>query len=140
MRIQRLSVLLVAVVLLGGCAKDKFTTYQGSEVIQGTGTGALRIINGIDFWEYGDPDRKYKIIGVIDLSHKPGLLSMTWDNGYNEGSEAAIARAARQQGGDAVIFVGGEPPNRTAEQVRTDIDDHGQNRQLAKLVLIKYVE
>jgi hypothetical protein len=140
MRIQRLSVLFLAAVLLGGCAKDKFTTYQGSEVIQGTGTGALRIIDGIDFWEYGDPDRKYKIVGTIDLSHKPGLLSMTWDNGYNEGSDAAIARAAHQQGGDAVIFVGGEPPNRTAEQVRTDIDDHGQNRKLAKLVLIKYVE
>ena len=131
--------LLVAVVLLGGCSSAKFTAYQGSDVFQGTGTGALRVVDGIDFWEYGDCDRKYKILGVLDLSHKQGFFSIASDHGYNEGKDSAIARAARKQGGDAVIFIGGEPATPSAEKVRMDVNDHGQNRQLAKLVLVKYV-
>src|ERR1700676_874468 len=102
MRIQMLSTLLVVMVLLGGCSSAKFTADQGSDVVQGAGTGALRVVDGIDFWQYGDCDRKYKILGVIEFNHQSGLFSMTGDSRGKDDKDSAIARAAHQQGGDAV--------------------------------------
>lgn len=139
MRIQTLFSLLAVTVLVGACSSPNFKAYQDSDALQGTGTGALRIIDGIDFWEYGDCDRKYKILGVIEFNHKRGLLSMTGDSQGKDDDDSAIAKAAHEHGGDAVIFIGGDPPP-SAEKVRKDVDDHGQNRQWPKLVLIKYVQ
>jgi len=139
MRIQKLFTLMAVMVTLVGCSSPNFKAYQDSDAIQGTGTGALRVVDGIDFWQYGVCDRKYKILGVFEFNHKPGIFTMTGDNQGKDDDDSAIAKAAHEHGGDAVIFVGGDQPD-SAEKVRTDVDDHGQNRQWAKLVLIKYVE
>ncbi len=64
MKIQVLSGLFAAMVLLCGCSTPKFTEYHGTEVIQGKG-GAVRATDDIDIWENGDPARKYSILGLV---------------------------------------------------------------------------
>ena len=68
MKIQNLAALLVATLLICGCSTTKFTEYHGSEVFQGKGGGAVSNVDGIDIWEDGDADRKYKILGLIEQS------------------------------------------------------------------------
>ena len=138
MKIQILSTLFVATVFLCGCSSTKFTVYHGSEVFQGTG-GSVRVVDGIDFWENGDSDRKYKILGVIDESHKRGYLPLPGhinrlfsDSGDRE---SAIAKAAHKQGGDAVIFVA-----RAQEPSGVDQYGNGHHRRSTELVVVKYVD
>ena len=72
MKMLKLFSVFTAAVLLCGCSSTKFTEYHGSEVLQGAG-GEERTVDGIDFWEKGDPDRKYIILGVIEESRKHRL-------------------------------------------------------------------
>jgi hypothetical protein len=104
MKIPILSTLFVATVFLCGCSSTKFTEYHGSEVFQGTG-GSVRVVDGIDFWENGDSNRKYKILGVIDESHKHGYLPGRFNRLFSDSGdrESAIAKVAHKQGGDAVV-------------------------------------
>jgi hypothetical protein len=130
--------IVAAAVLLGGCSSTKFTEYHGSDVFQGAG-GEERSVDGIVFWQNGYPDRKYKILGVIEESRKHrlplGRFSRIFsDGGDSDGREAAIAKAAHEHGGDAVIFV-----ERDRGQSDTGQFDEGNHRQYT-LVVIKYLE
>ena len=60
--------------LITSCSSTTFTEYRGASIVQGKG-GTLRVVDGVDFWENGDPNRKYKILGVIDDSRGDGLIS-----------------------------------------------------------------
>jgi ATP-dependent Clp protease adapter protein ClpS len=136
MKIPTLSTLFVATVFLCGCSSTRFTEYHGSEAFQGTGD-SVRVVDGIDFWENGDPDRKYKILGVIDESPRhrfpSGRLTRIFSDSGDR--ESAIAKAAHKQGGDAVIFV-------AKDQAASGVDQHGNEhpRRYAELVVIKYVD
>lgn len=118
-----------ATILFCGCSSSpKFTQYHGSEIVQGTG-GSNRAVDGIDFWEDGTPLQKYKILGTIDENHQHGKFGDLFSTDRDE----AIAKIARQQGGDAVIFVEGNPEPSTQ-------DEQGHTHQRLKmLTLIKYV-
>ena len=138
MKMLKLFSVFTAAVLLCGCSSTKFTEYHGSEVLQGAG-GEERTVDGIDFWEKGDPDRKYKILGVIEESRKHrlplGRFSRIFSNsGDTDDRDSVIAKAAHEHGGDAVIFV-----DRSRSQ--SDIGQFGeQNHPQYTLVVIKYVE
>lgn len=138
MKPRILSTLFVATVFLCGCSSTKFTEYHGSEAFQGTG-GSVRVVDGIDFWENGDSNRKYKILGVIDESQKHGHLPLPGHlNRLFSGSgdrESAITKAARKQGGDAVIFVA-----RDQEPSGVDQDGNGHHRRSTEVVVIKYLD
>ena len=122
-------ILLILTFSFCGCASPKFTAHQGSEVFQGKG-GTDRAIDGIDFWEVGTPYRKYKILGTIDENHEGGngLSAM-----FSTDRDEAIAKIARQQGGDAVIVMEGAEPATQDEQGHT-------HQRLKMLTLIKYVD
>jgi hypothetical protein len=109
---------------------------SGSEVFQGAG-GSVRVVDGIDFWENGDSNRKYKILGVIDESHKHGYLPGHLNRLFSDSGdrESAIAKAAHKQGGDAVIFVA-----RAQEPSSVDQYGNGHHRRSTELVVIKYVD
>jgi hypothetical protein len=136
MKIPILSTLFVATVFLCGCSSTKFTEYHGSEVFQGTG-GSVRVVDGIDFWENGDSNRKYKILGVIDVSHKRGYLPGHFNRLFSDSGdrESAIAKAAHKQGGDAVVFVA-----KNQEPSSVDQSGNGHHRRSAVLVVVKYVD
>jgi hypothetical protein len=124
---KTLFTLFVTAVLLCGCSSTKFTEFRGGAVVEGKG-GTVRNVDGIDFWENGEPNHKYRAIGVIDDSRGDGLVSRL-------GKDSAIAKAARERGGDAVILV------------RKDREISGVNQygnvnytRITKLVVVKYVE
>jgi hypothetical protein len=138
MKIQILSTMLVALFLLCGCSSFTFKEYQMTETIQGAG-GTARDVDGIDFWEKGEPDRKYKVLGVISQSRRRrvplGRLSrILSDPGDSDDRDSAIAKAARKHGGDAVIFV-----SKNREQSDAGQFGDGKHRR-PMLVVVKYVE
>ncbi len=100
----QLFILTITLFLLTSCASVNFTPYRSSEILQGRG-GSIRVIEGVDFWENGEPDQKYKIIGVIDYkaNDKP-IQNMTMNT--------KIAKKAIENGGNGVIFVSEEKENR----------------------------
>ena len=136
MKIQMLSTLCVATVLLCGCSTFKFTEYHGSEVFQGKG-GEARTVDGIDFWEGGDSSRKYKILGVIDESPRHRLPLGRFSRLFSGSGDrdSAIAKAARERGGDAVIFV-----TEGEESANAGQSGEGNHRRTTKFVVVKYVE
>lgn len=118
---------VISIMLVTSCVSTKFTEYRGSEVIEGKG-GTIRVVDGIDFWENGEPDRKYRIIGVIDDSRGDGLISALSQDG-------AIAKLTRKRGGNAVILT-----DNTRELQGVDLDS-GDTRykRMTKFMVVKYV-
>jgi hypothetical protein len=131
-KLQTVSALFVALVLLCGCSTPAFTEYNGSEVFQGTG-GEEQNIDGIEFWENGEPARKYRILGVLAEGHdnyRPGDFS----NFFHSDRDSAVAKAAREHGGDAVVFVDKDQGTPNTGQLGSE-----QHRRFT-LVVVKYVE
>src|SRR5262245_20208978 len=99
MKKQHLIAVAVGTILLTSCATTNFTEYHDQNIMEGKG-GTVRVIEGIDFWEKGEPDRKYRILGVISDSRDEGLS-------FQFLKDEDVALAARQHGGDAVMLTGG---------------------------------
>ena len=127
MKIKILSTLFLATVLLCGCSTTNFTEYRGPAVVQGNG-GTVRAVDGIDFWENRDPDRKFKILGVIDDRRGDGILSRS-------GRDSAIAKVAHMRGGDAVILM-------NSDRELSGVDQYGNvhYKRNTKLMVVKYEE
>jgi hypothetical protein len=138
MKIQMLSTLFVATVFLCSCSSARFTEYHGSEVFQGTG-GSVRAVDGIDFWKNGEPDRKYKILGIIEESRGYRLPFGRFSRLFSDSGDrdSAIAKAAHKHGGDAVVFVA---RNQEPSSVGVDQYDNGHHRRSTELAVIKYVD
>jgi hypothetical protein len=138
MKTQMLSTAFVAMALLCGCSSTKFTEYHVADVIQGAG-GLSHEVDGIEFWDKGDPDRKYKILGVISESPKHrvplGRLTRIFsDHGNNDDKDSAMAKVARKHGGNAIIFASKD--GKQSDAVQTDDGNHKR----FTLVVIKYVD
>ncbi len=95
---------ILAASLAVGCASTNFIEYRGPDLVQGTG-GTVRTVDGIEFWENGNPNRKVKILGVIDDKRADGLFSKS-------SRDSALAKTAKSKGGDAVVLM---DSNRQAE-------------------------
>src|ERR1017187_9647440 len=85
-------------LLATACSTTTFTEYRGQGIAEGKG-GSVRTVDGVEFWENGEPDRKFHILGVIDDFRGESILVA--------GKDGAIAKIAREHGGDAVILAGG---------------------------------
>lgn len=118
--------LAVLALLTISCSKTKFTAYRGHAIVDGKG-GTVRVVDGIDFWENGQPDRKYRILGVIDDFRGEGLFVPRKD--------PAIAKIARENGGDGVILVGSSR-ELSGIDVNTGIAHH---RRITKVLVVKYI-
>ena len=127
-----LSTILVATTLLCGCSSPKFASYSGSEVFQGTGGGTERTVDGIQFWEHGEPARKYKIIGVIEQNHKHGHFPSFGS------TDSANAKVAHEQGGEAIMIVSKNQESSSEDQ--DEVFGKWSHRHSTTLVVIKYVE
>jgi hypothetical protein len=117
-------------MLVTSCTKIRtnFTEYRGSSVIEGKG-GTIRVVDGIDFWENGEPDRKYKIIGVIDDYRGEGLISRLVSR------DVTIANMAREKGGDAVII-----KEISRELKSVDVETGAVNyKSITKVEVVQYV-
>ena len=128
--------LMSVVVWLGGCSTPAaFTAYHGTEIFQGAGGGDEDDVDGIEVWRNGEPNRKYQILGIVaqgHSGHKRGRLSGLF--GGDQGS--AIAKTARDHGGDAVMIVVKELPVSDTD----DGDFGGGHHRTVTLVIIKYMK
>ena len=91
-----LQIVFVSVAFgLAGCASTQYLEYRGAETVYGKG-GAVKIVNGMDVWTDGDPDRPYRIIGLMNQTTRPAPGRMI------DASDDLVA-LARKNGADAVI-------------------------------------
>lgn len=87
---------------LSGCASTVFKPLEirGDGVVEGGG-GTRISQDGMDIWDYGDPPRRFRVLGYID-DERPGgpvpMASLTSD----------VIKKAREVGGHAVIKIRSE--------------------------------
>ncbi len=87
---------LGAALVLSGCSTTTYMDYAGAPVQRGKG-GAFLIVDGMELWQEGRPNRPYRVVGVITDSRPVGVWTM--------GPRATtVARMAREHGGDAVVM------------------------------------
>lgn len=91
------SLLLVAVIAFGltACSTTTFMHTSGTGLQRGGG-GAYLVVNGIELYQEGAPNRPYQVIGVITDSRPAG----PWTLGPRA---STVANLAIQNGGQAVI-------------------------------------
>lgn len=83
-------------------AAPEFTKYYGKDSVQEGNGGAMKSVEGVDIWSEGAPPRRFELIGFLaDRRHKTGLVGMM----RMKGLEKEIAKAAKANGGDAVILM-----------------------------------
>ncbi len=95
--------LFCILILTAGCiSSSSFQKCHGPSEFYGRG-GTCHTIDGIDIWENGEPNRKYKLLGLMDtnvVSSTPALIFFgdSW-------SDSALIKEAKKQGCDAIIFI-----------------------------------
>ena len=96
-------IIAVAVTLLAispACAKLTFAAYDGPPLIH-TGQGGTRVDNhGIDVWTFGDPARRFQVLGTISDTRQDKLLS------GDVMSSSSIANKVREVGGSGLLLLG----------------------------------
>jgi len=92
--------------MLSGCAlytQTEFAEFRGPSEFRGRG-GTVKKIEGIEVWTSGEPNVRFKVLGVIDQSHYNNASIMSLIAGLTKNSE--IIALAKKQGGDAIIALG----------------------------------
>ncbi len=94
---KQLLLILIAAILVG-CATANFQPYEGrNNLYEGDG-GTKDVVEGIEIWANGTPPRKYSILGVVTSEIGAGFRSQDLIH-------AAVAKVARERGGDAAIQI-----------------------------------
>lgn len=128
---MRYKLLLLACLIVTGCATATFKPWSNEEVYQGKG-GSVQTVEGIDVWEYGEPDRPYRIIGIIQCDvpitggHLVFASMLTMDR--------TVIDAAKQQEADGIV------PLKNVQKYMGDTPYGRSMFSLQKVVVaIKYV-
>jgi hypothetical protein len=92
--------LALALAIAGpAMARTSYAAYDGPDAVQ-TGTGGTHTdMKGIDVWTSGSPSRKFQVLGVIVDERTDKLFD------GDALSSPAIAKKAREAGGDALILL-----------------------------------
>ena len=118
---------VIAAFVMTACSHTSFSEYRGADIVQGKG-GTVHVVDGIDFWDSGDPDRKYKILGAITDERPNNLIGLLAGN-------RAIVKAVRERGGDGVIK---GPTNRNFNGI--DLNNGMARTSLeSRLLVVKYL-
>ena len=100
--------LIFGAMMLSGCAlytQTSFSEYRGPSEFAGRG-GTVKTVDGIDVWTSGEPDRLFRVLGIIDQSHYNNRSVMSLIAGATK--DSAIVATAKKYGGDAIIFLGSD--------------------------------
>ena len=144
--------LILKFLLLAGCgllfascaslvSSTQYKEFVGGQVSTGNG-GTKRVVEGVDVWENGEPNRPFRVIGIIEdetLENRgaaPGTVNV-----LNVASATAIAGRekrlvleAKGHGADAIIYVAANRNFLNAGQYETNF------KQQTKVAAIKYVD
>lgn len=145
---MRVLPILALIITLVGCATTTYKEFEarGDGVVEGRG-GTKTVQDGMDIWDYGDPPRRFRVIGVIEDERPGGTLSMS-----RLGSD--MVKKAREVGGHALIQVRSQAQivgyqnvgTATATSYGSSATVTGVNttvpvrRNAAQFVVIKYVD
>ena len=110
-----LVVCVAALTVVSGCATSNvsFLPYRGTQsVFKGSG-GTVRQLKGIDVWENGDPDRKFKLIGIIEQigqdSSSRRLINLNITGQIKSGiQESELVDLVKKNNGDALVLISKE--------------------------------
>lgn len=92
------AIILPVCMALSACVSTKFMPYEAANnVFEGKG-GTREVVDGIDMWNYGEPPRKYRVIGIIEDSRYAGPVNMAMRSGD-------LARKAKESGGQGIIRI-----------------------------------
>src|SRR5947208_8950645 len=95
---HRILFLLAITVLCVGCTSTDFQSWEGrNSVVEGRG-GTRKVVDGMDVWTFGDPPRRFQVLGVIQDERPGGRLYVAQLN-------HDVVQKARERGGNAVILV-----------------------------------
>jgi hypothetical protein len=101
--IYRVVLLLGVTSLFVSCTTTEFQSWEGrNSVVEGRG-GTKKIVDGVDVWTFGDPPRRFQVLGIIQDNRPGGIIPMAQ-------MKHDIIAKARQSGGDAVIFASSASP------------------------------
>jgi len=101
-------VLLTIASMSSGCiSSTSFQEWRGADEYVGEG-GTFHTVDGIEIWENGSPDRRYKVLGVADVSTLSKAPCMVITGGFDSHVDNCLAKEAKKHGGDAVILVQAE--------------------------------
>src|SRR5437870_5395865 len=99
--IYRIAFCVPLTFLCAGCTTTDFQSWEGrNSVVVGHG-GTRKVVDGMDVWTFGDPPRRFKVLGIIQDERPGGRL-------YVAQLKHDIVQKARENGGNAVIFVSSE--------------------------------
>jgi hypothetical protein len=106
--IVRYVAIILVYLLVAGCAATTFKAWTNDEVYPGKG-GTVRKVGDLDVWEYGEPDRPYRVLGIIESAVPITgsvfvLVSMA--SMHND-----VLETAKQQGADGIMFMKGSSTN-----------------------------
>ena len=115
------------------------TTYQPIEarqrIVEGQG-GTRETVSGIDFWTFGDPPRRYEILGLIQDERGSGIIPMSQQR-------AAVASRAREVGGHAVIVLNSNSRFTGAQVIPNSSGSAAviaHSRNTARFLVVKYLD
>ena len=96
--IYQIALLVTLTFLCASCTSTDFQSWEGrNSVVEGHG-GTRKVVDGMDVWTHGDPPRRFKVLGIIEDERPGGIIPKAQ-------LKHDIVQKARQNGGNAVIFV-----------------------------------
>lgn len=93
-------ILPIIAVMCISCS-TQFQAWEGRNAIKEGQGGVRKIVDGMDIWTFGEPPRRFQVLGIIQDERPGGVLPMAQMN-------SDIVKKARQNGGDAVIVASSE--------------------------------
>lgn len=98
--------LLPMSAIIVGCStiigtETTFMPWRGNKVFKGNG-GGLDVVNGVEFWIHGEPERPYKIIGLITHRRSDETLDKLL---FAEFNRKQIIEFVKKEGGNGVVTV-----------------------------------
>ncbi len=82
-----------------GCANTQYKSFETAAAKVNLGRGGTKqVIDGMDFWDNGEPPRHFKVIGFVEDQRPDAPFPMLVQRGE-------IVAKARAAGGDAVVQV-----------------------------------
>jgi len=96
--------LTAALLAVSACAtvigtSTEFKAWRGDEVYKGKG-GAVEIHDGVEFWEHGEPNKPYKVIGLVSQTKKASLGHEMLFGDFNQ---REIIEIVHRENGDGVV-------------------------------------